>query len=179
MRQPIAFSLPFCPWQWGLVCGTWPAYVHPQWFLCWLGCWPHHPACCRYMLAEGMRRCCSLGKKMEINLKTNLEWRFLRLAHLVVFAQNRVHSGSMIKIRNFSPCSLMMVMLTKRFPISAMPRGTSTASTCSFFLSSSSSFTKSGTCTSTDSTPSWNSTAPAASAEERDCKAWWIFWGKL
>lgn len=76
------------------------------------------------------------------------------------------HRASRTLTQHSSPCSLMMVMLTKRFPISAIPKGTSTASTSSCFLSSSSSLTKSGTWTSTDSTPSWNSMAPAASAEE-------------
>ena len=64
------------------------------------------------------------------------------------------------------PCSLMMVMLTRRRPRVAVPTGTSMASTSSCFSSSSSGRINRGTRTSTSSTPSWNSTMPRASGGE-------------
>lgn len=67
---------------------------------------------------------------------------------------------------NILPCSFITVMLTWSLPILAIPTGTSTACTSSSFFSSSSSLMKSGIRTSTDSTPSWNSTAPAASTRQ-------------
>lgn len=67
------------------------------------------------------------------------------------------------------PCSLMMVMFTRRRPRVAVPTGTSIASTSSCFSSSSSGRMKSGTRTSTSSTPSWNSTMPRASRTRVRC----------
>lgn len=55
---------PSYPWLWGPVCGRRPVCVHLPWSVWWLGCWPHHPVCCRCRLAEGKRRHCWLGKRI-------------------------------------------------------------------------------------------------------------------
>lgn len=53
---PVRSSSPSYPWQWGLVSGMRLVCVRPRWSLCWLGCWPLHPSCCRCKTAGGMKR---------------------------------------------------------------------------------------------------------------------------